>query len=82
MTWARDVARAYGDRASQLFSASSVAATSSADIFGGFLSARFSRWCGGAVWRIERVSSVRSLTVLVVAQKKAADSTYPMGIER
>ena len=34
------------------------------------------------MWRMERVSSARSLTVLVVAQKKAADSTYPMGIER
>ena len=44
--------------------------------------ARFSRWWGGAVWRVERVSRARSLTVLVVAQKKAADYTYPMGIER
>ena len=46
------------------------------------MSAKYSRWCGGAVWRVERVSSVLSLTVLVVAQKKAADSTYPMGIDR
>ena len=34
------------------------------------------------MWRVERVLSVWSLTVSVVAQKKVADSTYPMGIER
>ena len=45
------------------------------------MSARFSRWYGDAVWHVERVSSVRSLTVLVVAQKKAANYTYPMGME-
>ena len=81
-TCARDVACACGDRASQSLSATSVAATSFAVVSGGFVSARFSRWCGGAVWRIVRVSSARSFTVLVVAQKKAADSTYPMVIER
>ena len=80
--WARDVAHACGDRASQLLSASSVAAASSAEVCGGFVFARFSRWCGGAVWRVERVSSVRSLIFSVVAQKKAVDSTYPIGIER
>ena len=31
---------------------------------------------------MERVSSVLSLTASVVAQKKAADSTYPTGIDR
>ena len=46
------------------------------------MSARCSRRWGGAVWCMERVSSLRSLTVSVVAQKKAADSTYPMGIDR
>ena len=74
--------RACGDRASQLFLASSVAATYSADVCGGLVSARFSSWCGGAVWRVERVSSVYSLTILVVVQKKVADYTYRMGIER
>ena len=34
------------------------------------------------MWRVERVSSVMSLNVLVVAQKKAADSTYSMGIDK
>ena len=34
------------------------------------------------MWRVERASSVWSLTILVFAQKKAADYTYPMGIER
>ena len=34
------------------------------------------------MWLVARVSSVLSLTVLVVAQKKAADSTHPMGIAR
>ena len=62
--------------------ATSVAATSFAVVSGGFVSARFSRWWGGAVWRVERVSRAQSLTVLVVAQKKAAYYTYPMGIER
>ena len=81
-TWARDVVRVCEDRASQSLLASSVAATSCAEVFGGFVSARCSRWCGGAVWRIERVSSTWSLTVLVVAQKKVVHSTYPMGIER
>ena len=31
---------------------------------------------------MERDSSMRSLTVSVVVQKKAADSTYPIGIDR
>ena len=61
---------------------SSVASAFSAEVCGVLVSAKSSRWCNGAVWRMERVLSVRSLTVLVVAQKKAADSTYPMGIER
>ena len=76
------MARAGGDRASQSLSATSVAATSFAVVYGGFVSARFSRWWDGAVWHVERMSRARSLTVSVVAQKKAADSTYPMGIER
>ena len=71
-----------GDRDSHFLSASSVDATSSAKVCGGLVSARYSRWCGGAVLHVDRVSSVRSLTVLVNAQKKAADSTYPMGIKR
>ena len=82
LTWARAVAHACRDRASQLLLASSATAPSSAEVFGGFVSARFYRWCGSTVWRMERVSIVWSLTVLVVAQKKVADSTYPMGIER
>ena len=82
LKWARDVVRACGDRTSQFLLASSVAATSSAEVCGGLVSARYSRWCGGAVWRVERMSIVRSFTVSVVAQKKAADSTYPVGIER
>ena len=81
-TWARDVACVYGDRASQLLSTSSVASASSAEVCGGLVSAKSSRWCCGALWRMERVSSVRSLTVSVVAQKKAADYIYPMGVER
>ena len=52
------------------------------EVCSGMVSDRLSRVCGGAVLRWGRVSSVRSLTVSVVAQKKAADSTYPMGIER
>ena len=81
-TWDRDVARACGDRSSQSFLASAVAATSCAEVFGGFVSATPSMWCGGTVCCMDRVSSARSLTVSVVDQKKAADSTYPMGIER
>ena len=46
------------------------------------MSAKSSRWCDGAVWGMERVSSVLSFTISVVAQKKAADSTYTMGIDR
>ena len=34
------------------------------------------------MWRVERVSSVLSLTISVVVQKKAADSMYPKGIDR
>ena len=81
-TCARAVARVCGDRASQYLSATSVAATSFDVVSGVFFSARFSRWWGGAVWRVDRVSSAQSLTVSVVAQKKAADSTYPLGIDR
>ena len=82
LTWARAVAHACGDRAYQFLSASSVATTSYVEVFNGLVSARSSRWCSGALCRMERVSSVRSLTVLVVAQKKAVGSTYPMVIER
>ena len=78
----RAVARACGDRASQLLSDSSVAATYSAEVCGGLVYARFYRWYDGAVWRVERVSSVRSLNVSVVVHKKAEEYTYPMGIER
>ena len=55
---------------------------SSSEVYGGLVSAKSLRWCGGAVWHMERVSSVLSLTVSVVAQKKAADYTYPIGIDR
>ena len=82
LTWAGDVARACRYRASQLLSASSLTATSSDEVCGGLVSAKSSRWYGGAVWRVERVSSVRSLTVSVVSQNKATDYTYPMVIER
>ena len=68
--WDRDVARVCGDRASQLLWASSVASAYSSEVCGGLVSAKSSRWCNSAVWRVERVSNVRSLTVLVVAQKK------------
>ena len=64
---ARAVARACGDRSSQFLSESCVAVASSAEVCGGLVSAKYSRWCGGMVWRMERVSSVLSLTVLVVA---------------
>ena len=80
--WDRDVARVCGDRASQLLWASSVASAYSSEVCGGLVSAKSLMFCGGAVWRMERVSSVLSLTVSVVAQKKAADSMYPMGIDR
>ena len=46
------------------------------------MSAKSSGWCGGAFWRVYRESSMRSLTFSVVAQKKAADYTYSMGIDR
>ena len=46
------------------------------------MSAKSSRWCGGTIWCVERVSCVLYLNISVVAQKKAADSTYPMGIYR
>ena len=82
LTCARAVARACGDRASQLLSSFSISAASSFVDCGGLVSAKSSRWCGGVVWRVDRVSSARSLTVSAVAQKKAADSTYPMGIKR
>ena len=81
-TWARAVACACRYRASQLLSDSTVSAISSAGVCGGLVSAKSSMWYGGAVWRVERVSSVRSLTVSVVSQNKAADYTYPMVIER
>ena len=61
--------------------ASSVAVTSSSEVFGGTVFAKYLRWFGGAVWRVARVSSVLYLTFLVVAHKKAADSTYLMGID-
>ena len=68
--------------ASQFFSESCVAMASYSEVYGSLVSAKSSRCCGGAVCRVERVSIGLSLTVLVVAQKKAADSTYPMGIDR
>ena len=69
-TCARAVARVCGDSASQSLSANSVVATSSSVVSGGFVFARFSRWWAGAVWRVERVSRARSLTVLVLARKR------------
>ena len=81
-TCARAVARACGDRTSQLLSASRVDVASSYEVCSGLVSAKYSELCGGAVWRMERVSSVLYLTVLVVAQKKAVDSTCSMGIYR
>ena len=81
-TWDRAVARACGDKAYQFMSASSISTTSYVEVFNGLVSARSSRWCSGVLCRMERVSSVSSLTVLVVAQKKAEGYTYPMGIER
>ena len=63
LTWARAVARTCGDRASHSLLAASVALTSCTVVFGGFVSARCSRWWGGTVWRMERVSSAWSLTV-------------------
>ena len=81
-TCVRAVSRACGDRDSQFLSESCVAVASSSEVCGVLVSAKSSRWCGGAVWRLARVSSVLSLTVLVVAQKKAADYTYSMGIHR
>ena len=80
--WARDVARRCRDRSSQLLLSYSVASASSAAVCSGLVSAKSLRWGGGALWRMERVSSVRYLTVSVVAQNKAADSTYLMVIER
>ena len=56
-TCARAVARACGDRASQFLSASSVSVASSYEVCGGLVSAKSSRWRGGAVWRVARVSS-------------------------
>ena len=76
------MAHACGDRASQFLLASSVDVASSSEVWGGLVPAKYSRWCGGAVWRMVRVSSVLSLTVSVVVQKKAAGSTYPMVIDR
>ena len=81
-TCARAVARACGDSASHSLSVAHVASASSSVVSGGFISARFSRWWGSAVWRVESVSRARSLMVSVVAQKKAADYTYPMVMER
>ena len=52
LTWARDVARLCGDRASQFLLASSVASASFSEVCGGFVSAKSSRWCGGAVLRV------------------------------
>ena len=81
MTCARAVVCACRYRASQFVAASSVAVASSSEVCSGLVSANSLRWCGGAVWRVARVSTVLFLTVLVIAQKKAADSTYPMGID-
>ena len=81
-TCARAVTRACGYRSSQFLSESFFTVASSSEVCGGLVSAKYSRWCGGAVWRVEMVSSVLSLTVSVVAQKKAADSTYSMDIDR
>ena len=81
-TCARDVDCACGDRASQLLSDSCVSVASSYEVCGGLVSAKSSRWCGGVVRRVERVSSVMSLNVTVVAHNKAADSTYPTVIDR
>ena len=76
------VDRACGYMSSQFLSDSCVALFSSSKVFGSLMSAKSSMWCGGAVWRVERVSIVLSLAVSVVAQKKAADSTYLIGIDR
>ena len=76
------MARACGDRASQLLLVASVTSTSASEVCGGLVSVKFSRWCSIAVLRVERVSSARSFTVSAVAYKKAVDSTYTMGIER
>ena len=64
------------------FLASSFSVASYSEVCGGLVSAKSSRWCGGAVWRVERASIVLYLIVSVVAQNNAADSTYPMGIYR
>ena len=45
------------------------------------VSARLSRGCDGVVLRWGRVSIAWYLTVSLVAQNKAAYSTYPMGID-
>ena len=65
-----------------VLSESCVDMASSFEVCGGLVSAKSSRWCIGAVWRVVRVSSVLSLTMSVVSQKNTADSTYPMGIDR
>ena len=82
LMWDRAVACVCGDRNTQSLLASSVAANSCYEVSGGFVSTRLTRWCGGAVWRMDWVSSDQCLTVLVVEQKKAEYSTYSMGIER
>ena len=67
LTWARDVACACRGRDSQLQLDFSVAADFYFVDFGGLVCAKSLRWYGGAVLRLERVSSAWSLTVLVVA---------------
>ena len=48
----------------------------------GFDSAKVSSGCGGASELLYRVAISLSLTVYVAVQKKAADSMYPIAIER
>ena len=76
------MAHACRDRDSELLSAASAAAASSDDVCDSMVSAIIYRVCGGTVLCWGRVSSVWSLTVSLVDQKKAADSTYPMGIDK
>ena len=78
----RDVACACGDRAYQLLAAASVVVASYAKVCGGMVSARIYKGCGGAMLKWGRVSNARYLTISLVEQKKAADSTHPMGIDK
>ena len=81
-TCARAVARACRYRSFHLLSVPSVEASSSDEVYGGIVSDRLYRGCGGAVLRWGRVLSLRSLTVSVVAQKKAEYSTYLLDIDK